>query len=841
MTGKMRLVLLATAAAILPSCAFAQVPAGDQTGGVEEVIVTAQKREQKSLDVPMALTAYNHKFLDSIGIQEFDKLSLFVPGFEVQNQSVNDPGFVMRGVTSDSGEATQEPRVSVFQDGVSISKSRGSYVELFDVDRIEVAKGPQSTLFGRGALIGAVNIVEAKADPSAFDWYANGEYGNYNYGLMEGMVNLPIDDTLAVRVAGRYKTRDGYTQNLNGGRDFNSLRTGAARASVAWEPTSKFRADIIANYQRDTPSDTGFKSGTFDPTDPDTGAQIGNLKHTSGMAGGAATDFPLGPLGIKRTVWGVTGLATYHINEDYTLNSISAYRKFDSTEVFDPDGFALPMLTFAEQAKGEQESQELRVNFDNGGPVSWFSGVSFFHDDGYQRVPDEIDEDMALALLGGGISEPVPQPTSYFYSPTYTSTIAPALIETFLGNHGIAIPLSEAQGIAANLRHNMQEVYTNYGRTTAYDWYGEATWHVTEQFELTGGLRYSTENKESGVSATELGGDRSVLGGLVGSTELPPSLISEQGLLLFGLSLPGAYNQAFLNGLLPQFGIVAQPTANNGDKETAKETDGAFTWRGVARYAPDDNTSLYASYARGRRPVDLEAAPPSLPGGAANFTDVPSETVDSYEIGAKKLTLDNTLRLDGAAYYYSYNNFQTTVQQGAQLITTNAGKANSYGFEGQADWALADWADLFATYAYSHARFATGAYKGNQFRLTPDHKISLGMSLRDHELGGLFTLTPTYTWQSLIFFDDDNDIPALQTDHILPDTKQDELQKQYGLMNMRLTYRPDGSDWSVGAFVNNVFDQKYIKDAGNTGDAFGIPTFVPGEPRFFGVTVSIRK
>lgn len=839
MISKVRLVLLATAAAILPSCAFAQVPAGDQSGGIEEVIVTAQKREQKSLDVPMALTAYNHKFLDSIGIQEFDKLSLFVPGFEVQNQSVNDPGFVMRGVTSDSGEATQEPRVSVFQDGVSISKSRGSYVELFDVDRIEVAKGPQSTLFGRGALIGAVNIVEAKADPTAFDWYANGEYGNYNYGLMEGMVNLPIDDTLAVRVAGRYKTRDGYTENLTGGRDFNSLRTGAARASLAWEPNAKFRADIIANYQRDTPSDTGFKSGTFDPTNPDTGAQIGNLKHTTGMAGSAASDFPDGPLGIKRTVWGVTGLATYHIDDNYTLSSISAYRKFDSTEVFDPDGFSLPMLTFAEEAKGEQESQEFRVNFDDGGPVSWFSGVSFFHDDGYQRVPNEIDEDMALALLAGAISEPAPQAQGYFYTPAYTSTIAPAELQSFLSRYGIALPLAEAQGIAANLNHHLLETYTNYGRTTAYDWYGEATWHITDTFELTGGLRYSTENKQSGVSSSVENGARSVLGGVVGATTL--SSAATQQLLLFGLSQPGAGNQAVLAGLLPQFGIVSQPTAGNGGKDTAKETDGAFTWRAVARYAPDENTSVYASYARGRRPVDLSAAPPGLPDGAGVFTNVPAETVDSFEVGAKKLTLDNTLRLDGAVYYYDYNNFQTTVQQGAVLITTNAGKARSYGFEGQADWALTGWADLFATYAYSHARFATGAYKGNQFRLTPDNKISLGLSLRDHELGGLFTLTPTYTWQSKIFFDDDNDIPALQTGHILPDTKQDELQKQYGLMNIRLTYRPDGSDWSVGAFVNNIFDQNYIKDAGNTGDSFGIPTFIAGEPRFYGVTVSIRR
>jgi iron complex outermembrane receptor protein len=86
----------------------------------------------------------------------------------VQNQSPNNAGFVMRGITSDSGESTAEPRVSVFQDGISISKSRGSYVELFDIERVEVAKGPQSTLYGRGALIGAVNMIQNKANRRDF-------------------------------------------------------------------------------------------------------------------------------------------------------------------------------------------------------------------------------------------------------------------------------------------------------------------------------------------------------------------------------------------------------------------------------------------------------------------------------------------------------------------------------------------------------------------------------------------------------------------------------------------------------------------------------------------------
>ena len=149
--------LLCANAALAADAAPAVTPADDP---VEELVVTAQKREQKTLDVPIALTAYSGSMLDKLGVQEFDKLSAFVPGFLVQNQSPNNPGFVMRGITSDSGDATTEPRVSVFQDGVSISKSRGSYIELFDLQRIEVAKGPQSTLFGRGALIGAVNVIQ---------------------------------------------------------------------------------------------------------------------------------------------------------------------------------------------------------------------------------------------------------------------------------------------------------------------------------------------------------------------------------------------------------------------------------------------------------------------------------------------------------------------------------------------------------------------------------------------------------------------------------------------------------------------------------------------------------
>ncbi len=128
------------------------------------IVVTAQLREQRQIDVPFAVTAYTGKFLEQQGIQEFEDLARFTPGLSVQNQSPNNPAINIRGITTDSGDAFFEPRVSIYQDGVSISKPRGAYVELFDIERVEVSKGPQSTLYGRGALIGAINLVQAKPD-----------------------------------------------------------------------------------------------------------------------------------------------------------------------------------------------------------------------------------------------------------------------------------------------------------------------------------------------------------------------------------------------------------------------------------------------------------------------------------------------------------------------------------------------------------------------------------------------------------------------------------------------------------------------------------------------------
>lgn len=810
-----------------------------------EIIVTAQLREQDPIEVPFALTAYSGEFLGDLGVQELDQLSTFVPGFLVQNQSPNNAGFVMRGITSDSGAATAEPRVSVFQDGVSISKSRGSYVELFDMERVEVAKGPQSTLYGRGALIGAVNLVQNRARPGQTDASAQVEFGDEGYRMVEGALNLPVGDNAGLRLATRMKTRDGYVDNLLGGEDYNSIETQAFRLSGAWTPSDAMRFDVIANYQTDEASGTSFKSIAYAPFDPATGAVLGDAAPWEGAALTPGADFDGGKsLGLDREVWGVTGLARIELSPTLTLNSTTAYRQFDSYETFDADGVSLPILTAAEDAHGEQWSQEFRLNYDNGGRLSAFVGAGWFQEEGYQRAPTQFGERYALIQLAAPLG---PQRLKLPYVAPLPMVVGGVLTGLLPASAGPLIP-----GLLNNLKTNHTEVSTNSSDLTSYDLFGDVTYRFTDKFEMSAGLRWTQDDKTTGLSNSVENG-RSIAGGLVAIQTLAAraqalaeagdlagaaAIRTQIGLLLLGLSTPGAATLPIPG--LPLFGLTAQPTANNGDFIYQDHEDDGLTWRVTARYALSDDASLYANYARGRRPEVLSVSAPSVPLGAPNFEVIEAETVDSYEVGAKAALLDGRLRLDGAVFHYAYENFQTTEQVGTAFVTVNAGEAKAYGFEGQAFYGITPDFDLFATYGYNHSRFESGARDGNRFRLSPDHMASIGALWRLPMAGGAVEIQPTYTWQSKVFFDDDNDRPELQTGNFVPDLIVDEFQDSYGLLNLRVRYAPDMGNWGVEAFGENLLDEEYIKDAGNTGDALGMPTFIAGRPAAYGVVFKLK-
>lgn len=752
-----------------------------KTTFIDEMIVTAQKRDQNIKDVPIAITAYTQDQLNRLGAQQFDDIADFVPGLEVQEQSSNNPGFVIRGITSDSGDATIEPRVSIYQDGVTISRSRGSFVEIFD-SAIEVARGPQPTLFGRSALIGAINVISNKADVSdKYGWLKFGA-GNFDYRVAEATFNLPlIEDTLAIRAAGRYKSRNGYVDNILD-EDLNGFETFAGRISVFAKPNEDLDINFIASFQQDDNPGTAFKSGTFLPEpngsiDPFSPAALNTF-------GGFHDNRNLG---LDRDVNSLTLLVDYQINGYVKLSSISNYRDFDSAEVYDADGSALELFSFAENAESRQFSQEFRLGFEISN-LSGFIGASYFDEDGSQNVPLGFNEIIAQGLLGGFLFTNAPgiaqNPLPLFAFPTVNANPASPLFGAPLG-----LFLEEA---------------TNFGETQSSDLFADATYSFNDRFDITGGIRYTSDDKTS----------RSTVDAQTTSN-------------LTGVGL-----------------FLGTATVSGGRPVESSDSFDGVTWRLAAKYDLTDNITAFGNYARSRRPEvifynldpnDLSVfATGQLPD---NFEILPAEKVNAIEAGLKGSFFDSKLYGDLSVYSYDYTNFQTSVINDlGQTQPINAGNASTFGVETTTFAKLTDWLEIFAVYAYTDATFDNQddagndqVFAGNRFRLTPEHAFTLGGHFTYKSNIGNFSFSPVYAWKSALFFDNNND---------LNDAIQDERQSSYGVLDLRLSFTDRKDRFSVEIFAENALDKNYLLDAGNVGEIFGIPTFIAAPPATYGLAFS---
>jgi len=782
MTLKSRLLTAAAlgALALTAPAAFAQ----DTTDEPTDVIrVTTQFREQSLADVPINVSAFDAERLEALDIVDFEDLAVFTPGLVVQEQSPNNTGYSIRGITTDSGEATSETRVAVFQDGVSITRSRGSYVELFDIERVEVAKGPQPTLFGRGALIGGINIIQNKAED---EFSASVQVGAGNEGQVEarGHVNFALGENYGLRFAAVSRQRDGYIDNALGGEDLQGRDTQAVRMVLSGAPTERFTFDVIANYQQDTPPGTSFKSGSIPApggdTDPHSPAALSTF---GGFEGGA-------PLGLDREVRGVTLLADFAINDAWTLSSITGWRDFAAVEVFDPDGTVLPFLAIAEDAVGEQFSQEIRLSYDNGGRLTGSAGALWFTEQGEQRIPIALDERVAQAFLAptlaAGFGASVAQLEGLLALGGYPGVDLDNPFNPF--PYSVAALLGQGQLVP--LRDYYLEEASNRAETTSWDVFADASYAVTDRLTLTAGLRYTAEDKTSAG---------------------------------YGRSLSGPNFVTFGDTLIVPYTPNGAEVSQSGDFDD-------WTWRLAASYAVTDRINTWASFARGRRPdvISVDTASPSF------FSNAPAEIVDSLEVGSF-ITFDRGT-VSGSVFYSEYENFQTTRfdPNTVSFITDNAGNATQYGLELQGDFDLAETANLFVSYAYNHATFDDTDSQGNalelagnRFRYAPEHSLSMGL---DWQVArgdwGSVSLLPTWSWQSKFYFDNNNDRfgGALQ-------------QSSYGLFNARLRYESRDERYHAEIYGSNLTNDEYLIDAGNTGGSFGIPTFIAGPPLLWGVRV----
>lgn len=757
---------------VRPACAEASADAAE----LDRIVVTAQKREQQVQEVPIAITALSGEFLDQLNIVNFADINGFVPGLQTQVQSPNNPGFVIRGITSDSGDSQVEPRVSVFQDGVPISRSRGAVVEFLDLERIEVLRGPQGTLFGRGAQIGAVHLIQNKARDESSAHIRVG-LGNLDAMSLEGHANTPISESLFARLAVLHEQRDGFIENLSGG-DLNGRDTTAVRLSFGLNVGERSRMDLIVNHQTDSPPGTAFRSHVI-PT-----------REGSTELFRSAADLNRGKaLGLDRQVDGLTLLGDFVLTDSLGLSSITGWRDFDSREEFDADGSQAHVLEFAEEAEGRQFSQELRLNYDAGGRFRGFAGVSWFDERGSQRVPFSTDERSFYALLSpvlnaatGGALPIVP-----LLNPDGTPNTAhvpPALPGLAPGLPAL-IPLKPLH----------REEYANFGAVEALEFFADGTWQLTERLDLTLGLRGTRERVDNAYEALYFG---------------QPSAL--------GQLLPSPAAPAFPNVLFrPTQGVVR-----------GSETYDSMVGRAVLGWRVSDVLNTYASVARGRRPDVLQV-------DGSGVQEIPAEIVLSYELGAKGELAGGRFLYDMAVFRYDYSDFQAQVQNPNPppfFITTNAGNASAHGVELSFSQRISEGLGAFLNIGWIDASFDDTddagnpqALAGNRFRLTPEYTAAAGFDWRWMLAdGGALYVRPSYSWRSQVFFEDANQ-PGIE-------------QAAYGLFNLSAGWRFN-PHVELQVYGQNLNDKEYLIDAGNTGALFGVPTFIPGMPRTYGLRVRL--
>ncbi len=735
---------------------LAIAPTDDQADDTD-ILVTAQKFEQRAVDVPITISVNTGTRLRELGVSDLDELSNFVPGLNIQEQSANNPGIVIRGITSDSGSAQQGPRVTLYYNGVDISRSRGSYQAIYDVDRIEVIKGPQATLFGTASAVGAISIVSARPKPG-FSGQITGGYGNYDAYLASGFVNAG-NDTIALRVAGEYKNRDGYVTNLST-RQPNRLYSQdqlGLRASLRYTPTDALTIDLVGTYDRQRNGGTPFISGTF-PTE----AGRANPFGAANLSGSTVSAAVLGDarLGLTRDVWDGNLTIAYDFAPGWTFTTVNGYRSFNSNEVFDADGSRAFFLEFAENAFGYQLNHESRFAYKDDHFRAAF-GWNFFHEDGQQVVPFSSNE------------------ASFF-------TCAAANTRP-----GCVLPNGTVPAEAGALTL-YQSVFGNIGKNDTYSVFGDVTWIATPQLELTAGARVQIEQRNSGFFAT------------VPRPRLNPIAAS---------LIPGQVDTA-------------------GQTFFVQDSFAAVLPRFNALYRVTDNINVFATVSKGRRsPVVQVGARATTAGPVAAFTPVAEEVVWNYEAGLKGKI--GPVSGSIGVYYQNYSNFQVSVvQPNGTTLTQSAGNANNIGVEAEANWRATRWLNIFGNIGYINGGISrdsafSPAFAGARFRLQPEVQASAGFTV-DAPLGGGMRLfaTPTLTYRSQIFFELPNN-PLIS-------------QPGVTLYNARAGVSFADNRYEIAGFIRNATSERYLLDAGNTGGAFGIPTFIPAEPRFYGFQVTAK-
>jgi iron complex outermembrane recepter protein len=393
---KVGLILGATTISLT---AFAQTaplqPALDEQGdSLNEIVVTALRRDTTLQRTPAAVTAISGEEMTTRGIATLEDLSAAIPDVSF-GKNIGQAHISIRGIGADSVVAGQDPRVAFYQDGVYIARPDAQVLGMFDVGTVQVLKGPQGTLYGRNATGGAI-VVTSAAPTNNLEGYIRLGYGNYNDVKLESAVSVPLAPTLSARFAVSYNRRDGYGRNIVTGTGIDDLNEGGARASLLWKPVDKLELLTILDYSREDDRANGLHYfGSAQPGVVPLGLTLGGTALLNSR--NIASD--IDPK-VDITTWGLTEQGKYDAGWA-RIKSTTAFRKVESENLTDIDGTSVQLGYDRLFDNAKQVSEELTVDGDVGRRLSWLAGGQYFYED---IGPAGSHIPISSAVLGGPLS-----------------------------------------------------------------------------------------------------------------------------------------------------------------------------------------------------------------------------------------------------------------------------------------------------------------------------------------------------------------------------------------------------------------------------------------------------
>ena len=798
--------LLLAFAATGTSAQDAAAPPVDDASVLDKVVVTAQGREQELKDVPIAVTVIDAEVIDQLAATNLGDLDGFIPGLEMSSSSITQPRYSIRGIsTGDFGVGT-DSAAGVYIDGVYAARSGGAMLAFNDIERIEVLKGPQGTLFGRNTAAGAVSIITRKPGKES-EGQASIRVGSDGLLGLYGLYNLPVTDSSALRVSFAANESDGWLKDDATGKMLNNENNWATK--IAWRTTFGNGTVLDLSWDHEEVDQLArpvigivplnpYPYPANYPADPDTYLDPFTAPVYNDVVGNSES----------RVFNGVT-LQLYHGFEWASMTYSAAFRGFDTVNREDEDGTNRINL-YLDTANVEDNSsyyQEIKFNGVTGA-VDWVAGASWYSENAKQTSYVNAFTDSIDTLYYNLIGFPL------------FSALEQTLID-------FSVP-------ASVLGETWSEPMHNTGNFKATAVFGDAIWHVNDRLNLTFGLRYTRDEK----TFTWLNGPREAPG-LDQTLAFLSSPLASNFLQLFYAQLDMIDPQLkYLYTSDVIFNYAAFPGVE-GQKITKKKSWSDISPRLVVDYRLNDDVMLWGSYTNGYK------------AGGFNSVEINSqfenEDVDNLEIGMKGSWDDLGLSVNTSVFHYVYNDKQSirldnNNASGVPQYLVDSSDEEALGWDLQVLWQATDGLGLMFSSQYidqTYKKYITS--DGDDLSGQPT-----GLPVWSFAAGG------RYVWNfgdasklevSLMhsYRDGNRCNSASQSQGTCQVSPNFTVGEDQNKTDARVQWSAPEDRWSAGVYVKNLFDNQYIGGVGGlTRDVFGTTHTTLSEPRQYGVEFRVK-